>query len=358
MRVNQHVIDKADLRTTNWVSNESEELAPNAVRLAISAFALTANNVTYAAFGEPPMSYWDFFPSGDETLGRVPVWGFATVEESNVEGIEIGKKYYGYYPISDNFDVTPGKVSERGFLDISPHRSHLSPIYNTYVACDADPSYNPVFEAQQMLFRPLYTTGWMITDCLMQGEPVPQTVVISSASSKTALATAHGAREKGMTCIGLTSAGNAEFVRKSGLYNEVLTYDQISKLKPDQDMAFVDFLGRADVTKQVHETCGSALVRSLVIGVTDWEAERRPQTDLPGPAPELFFVPTYAANRAKSLPAGELERRTSEDLVSFYPVSTAFVTPEFITGADAISKAWLDTVDAKVSPSRGLICAF
>ena len=41
----------------------------------IDAFALTANNVTYAAFGGPPMNYWHFFPADDPAYGRVPVWG-------------------------------------------------------------------------------------------------------------------------------------------------------------------------------------------------------------------------------------------------------------------------------------------
>ena len=36
-------------------------LAPGQARLALEAFSLTANNITYAAFGEA-MKYWQFFP--------------------------------------------------------------------------------------------------------------------------------------------------------------------------------------------------------------------------------------------------------------------------------------------------------
>ena len=39
-------------------------LADGELRLRIERFALTANNITYAAFGEA-MRYWDFFPTGD-----------------------------------------------------------------------------------------------------------------------------------------------------------------------------------------------------------------------------------------------------------------------------------------------------
>ena len=66
-------------------------LQPGQVRLAIDSFSLTANNLTYAAFGEA-MQYWQFFPSGQEGLGCLPVWGFATVCESGVEGVQVGRR--------------------------------------------------------------------------------------------------------------------------------------------------------------------------------------------------------------------------------------------------------------------------
>ena len=58
------------------------------MRLKTERFALTANNITYAAFGEA-MKYWQFFPA-DEGFGCIPVWGFATVVESRCTGITPG----------------------------------------------------------------------------------------------------------------------------------------------------------------------------------------------------------------------------------------------------------------------------
>lgn len=105
-------------------------------------------------------------------------------------------------------------------------------------------------------------------------------------------------------------------------------------------------------------TCGDHLVRSLIIGATDWEDNRIPIADTPGPQPEFFFVPDYAANRAKQLPSGELDRRTGADLVDFYPVSKKFVSATPVKGADAIAQAWLDSVDASVPANKGLVCEF
>ena len=354
----QHQISKSDLRDTQWTEVTPPPLADGEARLSIDAFALTANNVTYAAFGGAPMHYWNFFPGTSDNMGRVPVWGFATVTESKAEGVPVGQRMYGYFPISETLTVAPKRTSDRGFFDGAPHRQGLAPIYNFYSYIDTDPAYVEGTEPEQMLFRPLYLTGWMICDSLMAGDPAPDAAVISSASSKTAIAAAHSLQRRGVKTIGVTSPRNLDFVSETGLYDEVFAYDQISDYQPSGKTSYGDFVGRPEFTKAVHARCGETLIRSLIIGATDWEDKRTPIEDLSGPAPEFFFVPDYAANRAKQLPDGELDRRTGSDLVEFYPVSRKFVTPKQVTGREAIAEAWRDTVDANIPADQGLVCKF
>jgi len=356
--VKQHLISKSNIRESQWGDVEQTALAEGDVRLSIDAFALTANNVTYAAFGGPPIHYWNFFPAQDDAMGRVPVWGFATVAESNVDNISVGQRVYGYFPISEELVVSPMRVSERGFMDGAAHRQGLAPIYNSYSFTSTDPAYVEGTEPEQMLFRPLYLTGWMICDYLMEADPVPELAVISSASSKTAIAAAHSLKRRGVKTAGVTSPRNVDFVKGTGLYDEVLTYDAVSDFTPSGSAAYVDFVGRPELTKAVHVACGDKLVHSMIIGATDWESDRVPTPDLPGPEPVFFFVPDYAANRAKQLPAGELDKRTGADLVAFYPISRSFVTPKPVTGADAILQAWTDTIEANIPADQGLVCKF
>ena len=351
----EHWISKTNIRDTKWVAMDREAGAGE-VKLKPDAFALTANNVTYATFGGQPMNYWDFFPADDPAWGRVPVWGFATVMESNVDGIDPGRRVYGYFPISTELIVQPVRVGPGGFSDGAAHRQELAPIYNAYLFTHNDPLYVADREAEQMLFRPLYMTGWMIVDSLMNSETLPTTVIISSASSKTALATAHGLHRQGVKTVGLTSPGNVDFVKASGLYAETMTYDQAASLSPDAPAAYVDFAGRPALTAAVHTACEDTLKRSMVIGMTDWEADRTPPAELPGPQPEFFFVPTYAAERAKALGPEKLNAMTRDAMVSFYPVSRTFVTPETVTGKAAVDAAWQESVEGAVSPDRGLIC--
>src|SRR5258706_10968234 len=66
------LVKRQNLRQCGFASFAAEA-APGEVLLQIEKFAFTANNVTYAAFGEA-MKYWHFFPAKDESQwGRIPV---------------------------------------------------------------------------------------------------------------------------------------------------------------------------------------------------------------------------------------------------------------------------------------------
>jgi hypothetical protein len=125
-------IARHDLQRTQFGPDpdgpSSRALAAGEARLRVEQFALTANNLTYAAFGEA-MKYWQFFPAADPAWGCLPVWGFATVCESRVEGLEPGRRLYGCLPAGTHLVVQPLRVSASGFQDISPHRQDLAAVY-------------------------------------------------------------------------------------------------------------------------------------------------------------------------------------------------------------------------------------
>lgn len=345
-------ISKTNIRDTKFALVKQAPVGEGQARLKLDLFALTSNNVTYAAMGEGMLGYWDFFPA-PEGFGKVPVWGFATVTESNAPDIAVGARFYGYYPLAESLDVTPKKTAT-GFIDTSPHRAAKAPLYNVYTDISADPAYDAAFEAEQTLFRPLYGTGWWAADFIKQG--AAKTVVLSSASSKTALATAHQLKKLGgAELIGLTSPGNEAYVRESGLYDRVVLYNDAASLKVEAPATYVDYLGRAELNATVHTTLGDALTRSIIIGLTDWSSKRA-SAPLPGPRPEFFFVPTYAGERLKADP--QLGAAMMRDLRAFYPASHAFVTPHRISGADAIQSTWTRLVDGGVPPRDGLVAVF
>ena len=125
-------VDRSDLRRTHWVSSTRAPLGAGQVRLRIDRFALTSNNITYGAFGDA-MNYWDFFPTGDATTGGIPVWGFATVLESEADGVAVDARFYGYYPITD--EVVLALCAAIGVASSTPRRTALGCTASTTGTC-------------------------------------------------------------------------------------------------------------------------------------------------------------------------------------------------------------------------------
>jgi hypothetical protein len=296
------------------------------VRVAVRRVALTTNNVTYALFGER-MQYWRFFPSGEAGWGIVPVWGFGEVVASTLPELAPGERLYGYWPLAERVDLQPQRLSAASFVDGSPHRAELSPVYNRYLRCAADPGYRLEDEGALAVVQPLFGTAFLLADFLVDnGSFGAQRAVFSSASSKTAYATAWCLREAAdVPCVAVTSAANAAFVRRLGLYDEALDYAQIETLAPDVPTVFCDFSGNAAQRERLHRHLGDALRYSAVIGATQF-AEATGDRALPGAKPIFFFAPDQARQRAKTWGAPELARRVGEAQQRF--VQRALAGPE------------------------------
>jgi hypothetical protein len=81
-------VDRSDLAQTRRLSTPVPDLAPGEALLRVERVGLTANNVTYAVLGDA-FRYWEFFPT-EPGQGVVPLWGFAEIVASTVEGLSTG----------------------------------------------------------------------------------------------------------------------------------------------------------------------------------------------------------------------------------------------------------------------------
>ena len=283
-------------------------LVEGEARMALQHFALTANNITYAAFGEA-MAYWQFFPAPDAAWGCLPVWGFAVVTESQAPGVQVGQRVYGYFPAGTHLVVTPARVRDSGFLDAAAHRRELAAAYQQYVFCAADPAWQTRLEGLQAVLKPLFVTSFLIDDFLGDNQFFgARQLLLSSASSKTAYGTAFSlALRRGTPgaprIIGLTSSGNRSFTQGLGCYDSVLSYAEVAAMDPALPTVYVDFAGNAAVRRSVHERFGDQLKFSSSIGGTHWEALAG-GGGLPGPRPTLFFAPSQIKKRSAAPPDG------------------------------------------------------
>jgi hypothetical protein len=173
-------VARDDLTRTSLLEVEVPEPAAGEAVLRVDRVGLTANNVTYAVLGDA-FRYWQFFPAS-EGAGRVPLWGFAEVAASQVDGVEVGARLYGYLPTASHLLVRPGRVDARGFRDASAHRTALPSPYNAYAATTADPAYEPEREDLQVLFRPLFLTSFLLADVLAEQDA--RVLVLSSRRAR------------------------------------------------------------------------------------------------------------------------------------------------------------------------------
>jgi hypothetical protein len=347
--VTDFLVKRDDLRECRIAESETPELEPSQALLRVDTFGLTANNITYAVMGEA-MSYWDFFPA-EGGWGRVPMWGFAEVEGSEAEGVEPGVRLYGYLPPSSHLVVTPTGADDHGFVDGSPHREALPSAYHRYSATGADPFYRADTEDMQMLLRPLFYTSFLIDDQLDDdGLTNRGPIVISSASSKTAIAAAFLlARRDGVELIALTSPRNVEFVEGLGIYGRTVTYDAIDSLEPGP-ATFVDMAGDGEVRHAVHSHYGDQLAHSMAVGVTHWEELGRGDGELPGPTPILFFAPDRVVKRSKDWGPAGLEAKVADAWHPFCEWIGGWLEVKRGQGFEAARSAYLDVLEGRVDP--------
>ena len=345
------LVRRDDLHETRIDESPAPEIGDGEALFAISRFGLSANNVTYAVMGDA-MNYWDFFPA-EESWGRLPVWGFADIVASNADGVEVGKRCYGYFPASSHLVVRPERADGDGFLDAAPHRAALPIIYNHYVFTDTDPGYEQGTEDQLMLLRPLFATSFLLDDELADDNfSGAETIVLSSSSSKTALAAAFLiARREGPKLVGLTSPSRVGFVEGTDIYSRVIPYDEIDSLG-DGPAAYLDFSGDATVRKAIHEHFGDDLVSDTAIGVTHWD-QMGDAAGLPGPTPSFFFAPDRAAKRTADWGGEGLRARLAEAWNPFVDWTGGWLRVTHGAGPEALEKAYRVLLDGNVDPADG-----
>jgi Protein of unknown function (DUF2855) len=330
--------------------------------VALDSYAMTANNITYAVFGKPTglfgndQGYWDFFAER-ELPGRLPVWGFATVTESKVEGISDGDRYYGYYPMASHALLTPGNVSASSFTDVTQRRTTLPPIYNQYSRMLAIPDYRPEHHDYWPVFRPLFLTGWLIADQFEdEGDYGAEQVLVASASSKTAIGFAHAMAQRARRpqMVGLTSKANAKALAALGIYDSVVPYEEIDLLDPEMPSALVDMAGNDAVTRAVHGHFGDQLAKSIIVGKSHWDSGVQGGA-LAGPEREGFFAPGRSQKRIADWGTRGFGEKIAAAWLEFMEVAPRIASIDKRSGSEAAFAAYHEMLGGKANPKAGIV---
>ena len=222
--------------------------------------------------------------------------------------------------------------------------------------CIRDSIYSPAHEAVHILFFPLFFTSFLIDDFLADENFFgADTIVISSASAKTAIIAAYFlARREGITTVGLTSAGNKEFVEGLNIYDSVLLYDDIATL-PGERAVYVDISGSGTVRTDIHAHYGDRLAHSAAVGMTHWTEMTPGAGDLKGPSPVLFFAPDQGMKRSAEWGTAQLDRNVADAWHPFAGWASDWLRVERISSENDIQRTYLELLDGKVDPAAGTV---
>jgi len=142
-----------------------------------------------------------------------------------------------------------------------------------------------------------------------------------------------------------------------------VTYGNESEIDTSKKSVYVDMSGNGELRNKLHNHLGENMVRSIGVGATHWE-ERRSGGNMPGAKPEFFFAPAQIGKRNKDWGPGVLFQKAYAAVQKAYAAGAQLAARtsdnldvEFLNGMEAARDIWIETLDNKVSPKRGIMVA-
>jgi Protein of unknown function (DUF2855) len=163
--------------------------------------------------------------------------------------------------------------------------------------------------------------------------------------------------------IGLTSKRNLKFTQELGLYDKVMTYDQVGILaQVEEKWVYIDIAGNSELNSRAYRTLGPRIIKGVSLGMSD------PSGKVSGPgegqALEMFFMPEWLDQRRKSISTKEIAQMQLGAWDALMRTCDQWIKIERTWWAGA--KSWMgeskgvvevyqECVEGAVGPERGLI---
>ena len=266
----------------------STPLAPLSVRVRPSLLSLIVNTLSCASHPEIKIGWWDVHslpsdlphPYNDSTkYGRIGVWGWATVLESTLGGIEVGAHVYGFFPIATlPLDLQLESTNAPGiYREVSPGRASAMRTYNTFELHAASAVSSEDSQALDALAKPTFRLGYLFarytfnpSRCVhpsssdvewrpADAELKNAVIVLAAATSKSALSLAYMLQRpdqasKPARVVALTSKASASYALATGWYSDVVTYDEAERIAQlginGRKVVIIDFGAREEAAQR------------------------------------------------------------------------------------------------------------
>lgn len=263
--------DRADAFEHTRIVSDRLPDDPEALVLEVLRFSLATNNLGYVMLADFLRS-WDAYPSPTPGWGRVPVWGAARVLAAPPGVADVATEVTGYLPMATHTALRAAAVPE-GVLAVEQPRAAMMPIYRRLTTA---PPVLAQWNERQIDVDTVLLAVFPFAALLARDLQQSDRVVVSSASSRSAAALARLLSGAGTAVTGLTSARHRAAVESFGVYEQVLTYEDIAALPIGGDVVYADLAGSAEVSAALRSRLGSRLAATVVVGGThlrSWPAD-------------------------------------------------------------------------------------
>ncbi|NND67238.1 MAG: DUF2855 family protein [Halioglobus sp.] len=379
---------REDMPDTVVLRDELPALEAGEIRMRVDKVGLSSNNLFYAQMGDAPfLKFFAVYPLSEDhaDLAIVPAWGLATVIESANPDFAVGEQFRGLLHMTNVVQMKARRTPE-GFEAFGGDRDKINQAYNVFLWIDPEGA-SPIRGSGEksdlaMTAAPGASSGFVLAQLLKMHDCYGgNSLVLTSASSKLALATAQCVRELRDTgaleqIIGYTGDANKGFVESTGLYDQVLGYAQ--DLPDGLRHVLVDVAGDAAIYKRNKARCAKA----FAVGGTHSEAEASVFTafgpsgflkmfiDMMAPQGiknwaarnlnpklEMFFAPTVINELIAQWGRDELTRRTDAALTEFVDaaVDSGWIAVARSETPEAAQAAYRRIVEGKVPPAEAVI---
>jgi len=369
--------------------DELPALERDEIRMSVDKVGLSANNMFYAQMGEAPfLKFFAVYPVPHrQDLANVPAWGTATIIASAHADFQVGEQYRGFLHITDVVQMKAKRTPE-GFVAYGGNRDKLNKAYNGFIKVKdtkSSPFQGTGSKADlATVAAPGALSAFLLCELMrMNAFYGGNSIVLTSASSKLSLATAFllkAERADGTIkrVVGYSSPSHVAFVRSTGSFDEVLTYDQDLPADESLKPVLIDVAGDARIYRRLQKR----LAKGLAVGGTHSSAKsstfaafgpsgilKLVGSMLAPPAVgqwldkrvhprlEMFFAPTVLTQLAARWGRSVLDEKCDAALASFVDAALEnhWITVVRAETLPAIQAEYQRIVEATVPPSEAII---
>jgi len=312
-------------------------------------------------------AYHSFYKWADDGFYRSACWGYATVMESDHPKVSVGTRLFGLVPPC-KYTVQPiggtipkGRDGEPEYVQIGnadlPY--NLRRFSELEVVEDVT-GPDPTWDDWKIVTKEIYTMAFYMDENLLVDTGMINSVIISCASSKTALALAYCLRMRDMRFVyGLTSQDHLDFCKSTELFHDVFTYDDVASLPNDHTIVYMDIKCDSQIRHDLTLRMGTNLMYSMVIGPAVFQKKMKEQVFEKRSREMLFDESSWRDRRRQVAEVTKTGRneQLKYSFKAFVERMKNYVKLKHLSGPDALLQMYDRVYSNSVSPNEAFVCS-